>query len=147
MGLLLGTSANATFFNIDRVGNVPVTDGGSNFLNWCSSATDNYGGCGIDAVGYFVRRAMGSGIDLSNQSFAHRFNYSPIDNQFPTAAGTAYVKIYHPDALTWTIMPDVVPPPPSATGTNGEWSVLIERNSGAVQSYQKMPMKIVVKRL
>ena len=136
-----GTS-NSTFFNIDRVGDVPITDGGASFLNWCSTATDNYAGCGVDGNGYFVRRSMGSGTDFGR----HRFNYSPIDNQFPTAAGTAYVKIYHSDAITWTIMPEVTSPPPGVTGTDGEWSVLLDTNTGAVLSYQKMPLKIVVKR-
>jgi len=136
-----GTS-NSTFFNIDRVGNVPVTDGGASFLNWCNTATDNYGGCGVDGTGYFVRRSMGSGTDFGR----HRYNYSPIDNVFPTAAGTAYVKIYHPDSITWTIIPDVIPPPPGVTGTDGEWSVLLDTNTGAVLSYQKMPFKMVVKK-
>jgi hypothetical protein len=136
-----GTS-NATFFNIDRVGDVPITDGGASFLNWCSTSTDNYAGCGVDGNGYFVRRAMGSGTDFGR----HRFNYSPIDNQFVTAVGTAYVKIYHSDSITWTISPDVVSPPPGVTGTDGEWSVLLDTNTGAVLSYQKMPFKMVVKK-
>jgi len=150
-GSVVGTSANTDGFNIDRVGNVPITDGGTNYLNWCSSASDNYGGCGVDSGGvYFVRRSFGSAIDPSNsQSYGVRFNYSPIDNVQPTAAGTAYVRIYHPDANTWTIIPDQAPPPPGVTGTNGEWSVLLDRSSnpGAVVSYQKMPFKMVVKRL
>ena len=147
-GSVVGTSFNATGFNIDRVGNVPITDGGVNYLNWCSTATDNYGGCGLDANGYFVRRAMGSAMDLSgSQNYGHRYNYSPIDNQHPTAIGTAYVKIYHTDAATWTIMPDVVPPPSGVTGTVGEWSVILNRNTSEIHSYQKMPMKIIVKRL
>jgi hypothetical protein len=142
-GSVVGTSFNTASFNIDRVGNVPVTDGGSNFLNWCSAATDNYGGCGIDGDGYFVRRSMGSMID----AYGLRYNYSPIDNHFPTATGTAYVKVYHADANSWTIIPDTVPPPPGVTGTDGPWSVIIDRTTGAVQSYQKTPMKIVVKKL
>ena len=147
-GSVVGTSFNATGFNIDRVGNVPITDGGANYLNWCSTATDNYGGCGVDANGYFVRRAMGSAMDLSgSQNYGHRYNYSPLDNIHPTATGTAYVKIYHTAAATWTIMPDVVPPPPGMTGTDGEWSVILNRNTSEVQSYQKMPMKILVQRL
>jgi len=142
-GSVVGTSFNTGFFNIDRVGTVPVTDGGSNFLNWCSAATDNYAGCGVDSDGYFVRRSMGSMID----AYGHRYNYSPIDNQLPTATGTAYVKVYHADANTWTIIPDTVPPPPGVTGTDGQWSVIIDRTTGAVQSYQKTPMKIVVKKI
>jgi hypothetical protein len=147
-GSVVGNSFNSTGFNIDHVGTVPVTDGGSTFLNWCSTSTDNYGGCGVDGDGYFVRRAMGSAMDLSgSQNYGHRYNYSPLDNQFPTATGTAYVKIYHPDAITWIITADSVPPPSSVTGTDGPWSVIIDRNTGAVMSYQKTPMKIVVKRL
>ena len=53
-GSVVGTSANSAGFNIDRVGDLPITDGGPVFLNWCSSAADNYGGCGVDAGGYFV---------------------------------------------------------------------------------------------
>jgi hypothetical protein len=150
-GSVVGTSANSTGFNIDRVGNVPITDGGTNYLNWCSTAIDNYGGCGVDGSGaYFVRRSSGSAIEISgNQTYGVRFNYSPLENVQPTAVGTAYVRIYHPDSNTWTIIPDQAPPPPGVTGTNGEWSVLLDRstNPGAVVSYQKMPFKIVVKRL
>jgi len=147
-GSVVGTSFNSTFFNIDRVGDLPVTDGSSNFLNWCSGATDNYGGCGVDANGYFVRRSMGSPMNPSiRQSYRHRFNYSLFGANFPTAAGTAYVRVYHSDANTWTIIPDQVPPPPGVTGTDGEWSVILDFNTGAVQSYQKTPLKILVKKL
>jgi hypothetical protein len=146
-GSIVGSSADSDSFNLDRLGTVPVTDGGPGFLNWCSNAADNYGGCGVDGVGaYFVRRSFGSAI--LNFGYGVRFNYSPIDNVQTTAAGTAYVRVYHPDANTWTIIPDIAPPPPGVTGTDGEWSVLLDRstNPGSVAGYQKMPMKIVVKR-
>jgi len=81
---------------------------------------------------------------LDDRCVGHRYNYSPIDNQFPTATGTAYVKVYHTDANTWTIIPDTVPPPP-ALPHGRQWSVIIDRTTGAVQSYQKTPLKIVVK--
>jgi len=100
------------FFNIDRVGDVPVTDGGSNFLNWCSVATITMVGCDVDSDGYFVRSRMGSMID----AYGHRYNYSPIDNQFRRDR-TAYVKVYHTDANTWTIIPDTVPPHPGTART------------------------------
>jgi len=144
-GSPLGTSADFTFFNMDRVGNVPITDGGSTFLNWCNTATDNYGGCGIDANGYFVKRSYGSG-QMDQQNLYHlRFAYSPIDNVNQIAAGTAYIKVYHMDANTWMIMPEQVSPPPSVTGTDGEWSVLLY--NGTVAGYQKTPFKILVKKL
>jgi hypothetical protein len=144
-GSVVGTSANASGFNLDRLGTVPITDGGANNLNWCNTSTDNYGGCGVDGSGaYFVRRSLGSGI--LNDSYGVRFQYSPIDNVQTTAAGTAYVRIYHPDANTWIIIPDIAPPPPSVTGTDGEWSVLLDKstNPGSVVGYQKMPFKMVI---
>jgi len=146
-GSIVGTSQNSSSFNIDRVGTVPVTDGGSDFLNWCNSAADNYAGCGVDANGYFVRRSMGSAI--LNFNYGVRFNYSTIDNIQTTAAGTAHVKIYHPNTSTWIIMPEQVQPPPGVTDPNataGEWSVLLDRstNPGTPVGYQKTPFKIVV---
>ncbi len=152
-GSVIGTSANATSFNIDRVGDVPITDGGPNYLNWCSTATDNYGGCGVDGDGYFVKRSFGSMIDLSGgRTYGVRFNYSPIDNINPVAAGTAYVKVYHNDANTWTIIPEQAPPPSGVTdpgATAGEWSALLDRNTNpaTIAGYQKTPLKIVVKKL
>jgi hypothetical protein len=145
---LVGSSANSTFFNIDRVGTVPVTDGGANFLAWCNASYDNYGGCGVDVDGYFVRRSMGSAIG----SYGNRFNYSPIDNVSPLAAGTAYVKLYHPDLSTWIIVPDEVQPPSGVSDPNataGPWAVLINGNTkpSTVAGYQKMPFRVVVTRL
>lgn len=144
-GSTLGTSVNFTFFNMDRVADVPITDGGSAFLNWCNTATDNYAGCGVDTNGYFVRRAYGSTIGSQHL----RFNYDPLDGKTfePLSAGTAYVKVYHTDASTWTMMPDVVAPPPGVIGTDGEWSVLLDYTTGTVLSYQKTPFKIVVRKL
>jgi hypothetical protein len=146
-GSIVGTSQNSNSFNIDRVGSVPVTDGGADFLAWCNNAADNYAGCGVDGDGYFVRRSMGSAI--LNYAYGVRFNYSTIDNIQTTAAGTAHVKIYHPNPSTWIIMPEQVQPPSGVTDPNataGEWSVLLDRstNPGTPVGYQKMPFKIVV---
>jgi hypothetical protein len=144
---LMSTSVNSVGFNIDRVGSVPITDGGANFLNWCSNGSDNYAGCGVDGDGYFVRRSMGSA--MLNYAYGNRYNYSTIDNVLPMAAGTAHVKIYHPDANTWIITAEQVAPPPGVTDPNataGEWSVLLDRSTSpdTVAGYQKMPFKIVV---
>jgi hypothetical protein len=144
---LMSTSVNSIGFNIDRVGSVPITDGGANFLNWCSNGSDNYAGCGVDGDGYFVRRSMGSA--MLNYAYGNRYNYSTIDNVLPMAAGTAHVKIYHPDANTWIITAEQVAPPPGVTDPNataGEWSVLLDRSTSpdTVAGYQKMPFKIVV---
>jgi len=146
-GSPLGTSVNFGFFNIDRVADVPITDGGSAFLNWCSTATDNYAGCGVDTNGYFVRRAYGSTLDAQSR-YHLRFNYSPLDNNGTSlATGTAYVKVYHTDATTWTLMPEVTAPPPGVVGSDGEWSALLDASIPAVVSYQKTPFKILVKKL
>ena len=136
-GSVLGTSLNFGFFNMDRVATVPITDGGSAFLNWCSISTDNYAGCGVGANGYFLRRAFGSTIDSRNR-YHLRFNYSPLDNNsfLTLSAGTAFVKVYHADALTWMMMPEVVPPPPGVLGTDGEWPALLDYNLGTVANYQ-----------
>jgi len=146
---VVSTSVNATAFNIDRVGNVPITDGGTTFYTWCGggSGSDNYAGCGVDSDGYFVRRSMGSA--MLNFTYGNRYNYSTIESIETMAAGTAYVKIYHPDTTTWIIIPDQVPPPTGVTdpsATAGEWSVLLDRttNPDSVVSYQKMPFKMVV---
>lgn len=58
-------------------------------------------------------------------------------------------EVYHTDANTWTIIPEQAPPPPGVTGTDGEWSVLLDRNTNpaTVAGYQKTPLKIVVKRV
>ena len=109
-GSPLGTSLNFGFFNIDRVADVPITDGGPAFLNWCNTATDNYAGCGVDTNGYFVRRAFGSTLD-SQSRYHLRFNNSPLDGGNGLAVGTAFVKVYHTDATTWTLMPEVTAPP------------------------------------
>jgi hypothetical protein len=146
-GSPLGTSVNFGFFNIDRVADVPITDGGPAFLNWCSTATDNYAGCGVDTNGYFVKRAYGSTIDSQNR-YHLRFNYSPLDNNGTSlATGTAYAKVYHTDATTWTLMPEVTTPPPGVVGSDGEWSALLDSSIPAVVSYQKTPFKILVKKL
>jgi len=68
------------------------------------------------------------------------------------AAGTAYIKVYHTDANTWTIFPDQVPPPSGVNdpnATSGKWSVLLNRNDNpaTVAGYQKTPFKIAVKKL
>ena len=123
-GSPLGDSARFTFFNMDRVASIPVTDGGADFQNWCNAGVvtdsagkvvpnattgyyqDNYALCGKDLDTYdaagglvsrgrdFVRRAYGS--TLSDDSYRVRFNYSPLDSVtgISIAAGTAYVKVY-----------------------------------------------------
>ena len=145
-GSPLGTSVNFGFFNIDRVADVPITDGGSAFLNWCNTATDNYAGCGVDTTGYFVRRAFGSTLD-SQSRYHLRFNQSPMDGGTGLAVGTAFVKVYHTDATTWMLMPEVTAPPPGVVGSDGEWSALLDASIPAIVSYQKMPFKILVRKL
>ena len=94
-----------------------------------------------------MRRAFGSTLDSQNR-YHLRFNYAPLDNNGTAlATGTSYVKVYHTDAITWTLMPEVATPPPGVVGSNGEWSVLLDSSIPAVVSYQKTPFKILVKKL
>jgi len=149
-GSPLGTSVNAIGFNIDRVGSVPISDGGTDFLNYCNTGADNYGGCGVDAEGYFVRRSYGSSLDLGgNSNYGLRFNYSPFDNVNVGLGDTAFVKIYHPNANTWILRPEQVLPPAALSGTGateGEWAAIIDRNFSppTIVGYQKVNFRIVV---
>ena len=118
-GSVLPSPYTFKFFNVDRVGSVPPTDGGWAYTHWCSTVQssggsvtqntegyyqDNYAPCGQDPDTYdtngnlvlgrhFVRRSYGSTL---NDNYHLRFNYSPFDNNtgISLSAGTAYVKIY-----------------------------------------------------
>ena len=75
--------------------------------NYCSTGSDNYGGCGVDSLGRrYVRRNVG--IDLGDNSHSLRFQSSPIDspNGNPAAAGTAYIKVYRSNSTTWDLVPE-----------------------------------------
>ncbi len=118
----------AWFFNLDRVHSVPVTAGNQAQLNaYCSGGVefgndgkivknpagwyhDNYGGCGVDENGAFVRRGGGFSLDGDERLAFHN---SPIDR--PAVCGTgsqelvcsaSYFRVYHPDANTWIVRPE-----------------------------------------
>jgi hypothetical protein len=67
---------------------------------------DNYGGCGSDEKGAYVRRNIG--FDLGDGVHNLRFQYSPIDNSAgnPNVIGTSFIKVYHPNANTWILEPE-----------------------------------------
>jgi hypothetical protein len=71
---------------------------------------DNYAGCGIDENGWaFVRRNVGFGLVSSgNNQMGFRFQYSPVDGGINAAnvSGTAFIRVYHPSANSWTLVPD-----------------------------------------
>ena len=130
---------NAKFANFDRIASVPITTDNLAMADFCglnangSYRYDNYGGCGTDAVGSFVKRNVG--IDLGDGSHSLRFQYSPIDapGGNPNAAGTSYIKVYHPNATTWQIAPEF-----PATGA-------FLTNSGS-PSLQNVPFSFTVTR-
>lgn len=153
---LPGGDTTAWFFNFDRIGSVPKTDGGAQFLNWCQGPQqnpdgsfktyvsdgktipfDSYAGCEIDGSGWFARRVVG--FSLAND-YALRFQVSPWEGQLGSAAvGTSYIKVYHPDDNTWRLEPEGPP----------AMSVLLDNSKKRSQppAYQEMPFKAVVTRL
>jgi hypothetical protein len=125
-----GLTLPGVFWNIDRVASVPVTSGNDTALDtWCAAGLqrdangfvrrdpvsgymlDNYGGCGVDANGRYVRRAAVFVIDDGSNSVQARLDYqaSPQDMNAPACGGIpdictgAYVKVYHPSANRWVI--------------------------------------------
>lgn len=103
----------AKFFNSDRIASVPVTTNQLSMQDFCgvnsannSYKYDNYGGCGSDEKGAYVRRNIG--FDLGDGTHNLRFQYSPIDNPAgnPNVVGTSFIKVYHPDSNTWILEPE-----------------------------------------
>lgn len=119
-----GRTVTSQFFNIDRVASVPITTSPA-YANFCAegvvynadgitirsnadgSYQDNYAGCGADAGGNYVRRAASFTLYESGQS-DHRlvFQNASLDVNGSVAAGTAYVKVYHPTSTVWIIIPE-----------------------------------------
>ncbi len=126
-----GGSFHAKFYNFDRVASVPITPtefaASTDFVNisqFCTASPqplggfvvgknsdgsyrDNYAGCAVDSNGQaYVRRSVG--VDLGS-NFRIRYQYSPIDSSGggPQTAGTSYIRVYHPDANTWVLTPDI----------------------------------------
>ena len=165
-----GWSTTSKFFNFDRVASVPITDWNNPaFVSFCGGALDianvvhnsngtykydNYAGCGKDPDTYdannnlipgryFVRRA--AVFQLTDRYLLH-FQYSPLENKYTIAAGTAYVKVYHTDATTWELSPDQA----LLNGEVAPWSALVNwsaNSSPYVATYSIMPFKMIVKRL
>lgn len=82
---------------------------------------DNYGGCQTDADGnWYVLRAAGMSLDEGSGGSSDprmRFNVSPLDTAvIPVSCpsgdarcATSLMRVYHPNATTWTIVPHDVP--------------------------------------
>jgi hypothetical protein len=136
------------FVNFDRIASVPLTDGTPEFQTWCQAPQqnpdgsfktyvsggktipfDSYAGCFSDAGGWYARRCVGFG--LAN-NFNLRFQTSPFGGNTPLAAGTSYIKVYHPTANTWILEPEA----PAQ-------SVLFSDPQVAT-GYQPMPFKMAV---
>jgi hypothetical protein len=171
----------AKFYNFDRISSVPVTNfigsdpsgnpaviegiynnlaafcGGKNpdgsiKLNTANTVTaDNYAGCGQDENGFYVRRNVGSQLTYN---YSLRFQNSSLDGTGTLAAGTSYIKVYHPDPFTWTLVPEQGSDPNGpcqARASDGtifgrpQCGTLIytnKRGDRSVESYPTMPFVI-----
>jgi hypothetical protein len=148
----------AWFFNFDRIGSVPVMDGGLLQATWCNAVDvrnadgsfpysgtqvlDNYQPCGDDGIvdpikgRYFAKRNVGFGLV---DDYGLRFQVSPWEGQVGgDAAGTDYIKVYHPTANTWILEPEF-----DATSVLRDGS----RKRAGAPILQSMPFKAVVTRL
>lgn len=141
---LVGGITTSSFMNFDRVANVPVTADSEPFAAFCggrngdgsiildtpnTTTADNYGGCGLDAGGYFVRRNVG--MQLTN-GHSLRFQNSPYGGG-TLAAGTSYIRIYHPTVSSWTLSPEDVPYGPDYhCGSIGSCGAVIYQPNGGV---------------
>jgi hypothetical protein len=152
--ILPGGTADSKFFNFDRVASVPVTDyGNPAFAAYCgtdgagqiildapNTANDNYAGCGFDGLGYFVRRNVG--FQLTN-GHSLRFQNSPLDGG-TIAAGTSYIKVYHPTPNSWTLAPEEKSDG-TACSTMALCSALIyQPNRGAAYVQYYLPERFVL---
>jgi hypothetical protein len=171
--LALGSNTvDAEFFNFDRVASVPVTDGGAAFSDWCSkgiiydsatgkpvnypdgTAQDNYAGCRqeTDAYGapvsdangnfvYYVLRSVG--IQAGSDNYGFRYQYSPLDGGPTWAAGTDYIRVYHPTATEWVLTPD------TGTGTcvGGQCGRHYDKSNNTMLGDYSVPFRITVNRL
>ncbi len=148
----------AWFFNFDRIGSVPITNGSFMGSRWCTEPNsrnddgsfnfdgtqvlDNYQDCGddgsVDLVKgrYFaLRRAGFSLLD----SYGLGFQVSPWEGQVGgDTLGTNFIKVYHPTANTWVLEPEW-----DATSVLRDGS---KKRAGA-PILQSMPFRAVVTRL
>jgi hypothetical protein len=119
---LPGGNTTAWFFNFDRIGSVPITQlANSLYVDWCAAPLvternedgtfnlnaddkpfDNYAGCGFDGGGYYALRNVGFALA---DNFGLRFQVSPFEFNNGLAAGTSYVKVYHPSPTLWVFEP------------------------------------------
>lgn len=124
--------STVSFFNFDRVANVPLTTPANDFLvsAFCTTSNtnpatppgpngpDNYGGCDVDGTDTaFVRRAVTMQLDFRDDQRL-LLQRSPWDsftrNICPGTSAdasyrpclTSYVRVYHPDADTWILSPE-----------------------------------------
>jgi hypothetical protein len=140
---LEGNIVRSTFMNFDRIASVPVTNSGNPaFVNFCGSnpdgtiklntpnpGNDNYAGCGSDADGFFVRRNVGIQL-TSGRSL--RYQNSPLDGVSTLAAGTSYIKVYHPTPTSWVLASEQTPASPTACGAKTFCGAQIYQPNGGV---------------
>ncbi len=137
---------NAKFANFDRIASVPITSDANVMNDFCGTTTsggykyDNYAGCSTDSSGgRYVRRSVG--FDLGDNTHNLRFQYSSIDNPTgnPNVAGTAYIKVYHPDNNTWNLVPE-------SLSENGIGEIGVFMTNGTPTSNPPVPFWFTVRR-
>jgi hypothetical protein len=139
---------NTTFGDTGFCAEGVVTNAdGSIRRNADGSYQDNYGGCGVDELGWYVRRAAVVNLyEGPSRDFRLRFRPSPIGPHasddycvlHPAECDVlSYVRVYHPAARTWTILPEA-----------GATAALFRYDGGAyvLQSYEAVPFRIVAVR-
>lgn len=169
-----GGSYQAKFYNFDRVASVPITpttlDASNAFVNgsqFCTATPqlmsgfvvgknadgtykDNYGGCAVDAEGKaYVKRNVGISLDdVTNDDYRLRFQYSPLDGtgNGENVTGTSFIKVYHPDANTWILMPETQINP--TTGLAESIGVKMQYVNGLIpRGTYDMPFRFVLKKV
>jgi len=118
-----GSTTTSGGFNFDRVASVPITNG-DDYAAWCAAGVqknadgsfktypsggktmpfDNYAPCGQDSEGNrFARRSAHIGLA---DFYGFAYQDAPLDGRPKIFNDTVFVRVYHPDATTWVLMPD-----------------------------------------
>jgi len=149
---------NAHYIVVFRVATVPVTVAGTTLYGrFCAQEDtvvsvdpdgfvhDNYGGCGSDSYGSYVRRGVylqAADADGVNWTAYFRTNLG-FESSCLECGATAWVRVYHPDNGTWVLAPEGLPP-------EDPWQAAVfapgttRRSGDAFRGYSLLPFKITV---
>jgi hypothetical protein len=150
-----GSGAQTIVLNTPQL--VPRPDGYPDVVD--GVLMDNYGGCFRDGADqYYVRRMMAVQSDEDGRGLSVSvLGRSPIRDggsamDCDECSSTSFVRIYHPDADTWVVVPEFehVPPTPPADDPGYPWQAAYQRrvdNNWVYEQYAPLPFAMVVKRL